>query len=339
MKCNSDCQTLACATCISKLTCGWKSTGSRPRHSNCTIVLKRSLSSALNPGDIECSTIRERQILLMVGKGSNIYRASQFYRLVGYELSNGVYSHQLSLKSNRISSVQCCTNRRISLMSELMMLKMLTYIIRCDCVFQDICKKDKCCTSTRYFYLTRSKSRWVKYMVAERAQLTANKKTRLNPIGWVCCKQTQTLQEALTTDIDVFRGPKLKSMMKDTLWHYDIKVSVLITEGCYFRLWGVVYCLFARVFLNYGAGSSLGHRTSSTFVHTNWVFSGTKFTFLHHAGSASSSFQWYTLLWNQKRYCLSIKKSFKLDEQRLFLSLPRVLCTAIYLRPRHSFHT
>lgn len=29
-----------------RLTCGWKSTGSRPRHSNCTIVLKRSLSSA-----------------------------------------------------------------------------------------------------------------------------------------------------------------------------------------------------------------------------------------------------------------------------------------------------
>lgn len=29
------------------LTCGWKSTGSSPRHSNCTIVLKRSLSSAL----------------------------------------------------------------------------------------------------------------------------------------------------------------------------------------------------------------------------------------------------------------------------------------------------
>lgn len=195
MKCNSDCQTLACATCISKLTCGWKSTGSRPRHSNCTIVLKRSLSSALNPGDIECSTIRERQILSMAGKGSNIYRASQFYRLVGYELSNGVYSHQLSLKSewSRISSVQGCTNRRISLMCELMMMKMLTYIIRCDCVFQDICKKDKCCTSTRYFYLTWSKSRWVKYMVAERAQLTANKKTRL-PIqsNWLSVLQTNT---------------------------------------------------------------------------------------------------------------------------------------------------
>lgn len=33
------------------LTCGWKSTGSRPRHSNCTIVLKVSLSSAFNPAD------------------------------------------------------------------------------------------------------------------------------------------------------------------------------------------------------------------------------------------------------------------------------------------------
>lgn len=116
--------TLACATCISKLTCGWKSTGSRPRHSNCTIVLKRSLSSVLNPEDIECSAIRE----------TNTF--------------NGWKRQQ---------QVQCCTKRRTSLICEPMMLKMLTYIIRCDCVFQDICKKDKCCTSTTYFYLTRSK--------------------------------------------------------------------------------------------------------------------------------------------------------------------------------------
>lgn len=53
------------------LTCGWKSMGSRPRHSNCTIVLKRSLSSAFNPANIQYSTIRERQILLMAGKGSS----------------------------------------------------------------------------------------------------------------------------------------------------------------------------------------------------------------------------------------------------------------------------
>lgn len=131
---------------------------------------------------------------------------------------------------------------------------------------------------------------------------------------------------------------ELKSIMRNTPWHHDVKVSELLTEVYSFRLWGVVFCLCTRVFLSCGAGSSLGHRTNIMIVHTNWVFSGTKFAFLHHAGRASSSFQWCTLLWHQKIYCQSIKKSFKLDEQWLFVSSPWVLCTAIYLRPRHSFH-
>lgn len=40
------------------LTCGWKSMGSRPRHSNCTIVLKFSLFSTCNPANTQCTFLK-----------------------------------------------------------------------------------------------------------------------------------------------------------------------------------------------------------------------------------------------------------------------------------------
>lgn len=72
-----------------------------------------------------------------------------------------------------------------------------------------------------------------------------------------------------------------------------------------------------------------------TFVPTDRIFPGTEFTFLHHAGTASSSFQRCTLLKNQEddKHTECARRS-----RELLCPLPPTSHTAIYPRPRHSFH-